>query len=229
MKDIRMTWPLKTFLLLAIVAIFALGGDRVPSKSKQMVKIFDAQGTRAKMARYEKRAEGWVQIGDSVVVNIGRNGLGKTKEGDGKTPVGVYPLDRVYAYHDLNTSMPLFRSDENLLCVDDADSRYYNRIVDRRRVIEDFNSYETMKRNDDLYEMLVTVGYNPDHIPGRGSCIFIHVADGDKPTAGCISMKKSDLEALIKWLDPHKRPVIIIERWIPDLRFASLKVPSIGF
>ena len=176
------------------------------------------------MARYEKKAEGWVQIGDTVPVNIGRNGLGKTKEGDGKTPVGVYPLDRVYAYHDLNTSMPLFLSDENLLCVDDVNSRYYNRIVDRRRVIEDFKSYEKMKRDDDLYEMLVTVGYNPGHTPGRGSCIFIHIADDDNPTAGCISMKKADLKRLIAWLDPHKHPVVMIERWIPQARFAALSI-----
>ncbi len=186
-----------------------------------MVKVYHAQGHTARVAWFEKRGESWVQVSDEWEATIGRNGLGKTKEGDGKTPVGVYPLGDVFGYDMLATKMPFFKSDRDLICVDDAKSRYYDRIVDRSRVIEDFTSFETMRREDDLYAMVVRVGYNPDHIPGKGSCIFLHVKNGDRPTAGCVGLPKAAMAKLIGWLDPKKRPVVLIERWVPAARFAS--------
>jgi len=186
-----------------------------------MLKVFDAAGHRAKMARFEKDASGWRQVGGAWPVVVGRNGLGKEKEGDGTTPVGIFPLTDVYGYGKTDTAMPFFlTADRRLICVDDTASRYYNRIVDRTRIVKDYGSFEDMRRDDDLYEIVVTVGYNPANTPGRGSCIFLHVANGDRPTAGCIAMKKEALQKVVKWLDPKKRPVIVIERWSPAARFA---------
>ncbi len=187
-----------------------------------MVKVYDARGHRATIAWFEKSEEGWRQVSGEWPVTIGRNGLGKEREGDGRTPVGLYPLGDLYGYGIVETKMPFFLSDKELVCVDDPDSRYYNRIVDRERVIEDFGSFERMRRNDDLYELVVTVGYNSAKRPGLGSCIFIHIANGDKATAGCIGMPKEALKRLVGWLDPTKRPVILIERWKPAARFARL-------
>ncbi|WP_456451793.1 L,D-transpeptidase family protein [Hydrogenimonas sp.] len=185
-----------------------------------MVKVYHARGHTARVAWFEKKEGDWVQVSDEWAATVGRNGLGKTKEGDGKTPVGVYPLDDVFGYERLATKMPFFRSDENLLCIDDARSRYYNRIVDRRRVIEDFKSFETMRRKDRLYAMVVTVGYNPDNVPGKGSCIFLHIKNHDLPTAGCVGLPEEAMAKLVGWLDPKKRPVVVIERWVPAARFA---------
>jgi len=186
-----------------------------------MVEVFDAQGHRAKMARYEKDGSGWKRVGGAWSVVVGRNGLGKEREGDGKTPVGIFPLGDVYGYRGVETAMPFFlTSDRHLICVDDTASRYYNRIVDRTRIVKDYESFEEMRRKDDLYEIVITVGYNASNRPGKGSCIFLHIAAGDRPTAGCVAMPKERLEALVKWLDPKKRPVIVIERWMPAARFA---------
>ena len=189
-----------------------------------MVKVFDAAGHTAKMVRYEKHGSEWRQAGDAWRVVIGRNGLGKEREGDGKTPVGIYRLGDVYGYRAVETAMPFFlTADRKLICVDDAASRYYNRIVDRTRIVEDFSSFEEMRRKDDLYEIVVTVGYNPGNEKGKGSCIFLHIANAEKPTAGCIAMSREKLALLAKWLDPQKRPVIVIERWKPSARFAYLR------
>jgi L,D-peptidoglycan transpeptidase YkuD (ErfK/YbiS/YcfS/YnhG family) len=172
------------------------------------------------LRRFEKTAQGWRQVGDEYPVSIGREGLGKTREGDGKTPVGVYPLTAVYAPADERTAMPFFLTHEDLICVDDARSRYYNRIVDRRYVKSDYQSFEKMLRPDGLYRLVVTVGYNPKRLPGKGSCIFMHVANATRPTAGCVAMKEEVLRQIVRWLDPAKRPVIVIERWLPSARFA---------
>jgi len=202
----------------------ALGGDEgLLQKARQMVKVYNAHGHTAALAWFEKRGDAWVQVSDEWEVSVGREGLGKTKEGDGKTPVGVFALGEVYGYRKTPTPMPFFQSDEHLVCVDDAQSRYYNRIVDRRRVLEDFKSFENMRRADNLYALLVTVGYNRENVPGRGSCIFLHIRRKDKgPTAGCVALPIEAMKKLVSWLDPAKRPVIVIERWTPGARFARL-------
>ncbi len=211
-------------LLWSILSILTFGADElktIPVKSRQMVKVFDATGHAAKMARFEKDGSGWKQVGASWRVVIGRNGLGKEREGDGRTPTGIFGLGEVYGNRVVETPMPFFlTADRKLICVDDAASRYYNRIVDRSRIVKDFGSFEEMYREDGLYDIVVTLGYNTQHEPGRGSCIFLHIANGDRPTAGCIAMTKERLEALVKWLDPKKRPVVVIERWRPAARFA---------
>ena len=182
----------------------------VPKNVVQVVKVCDAVGHRAKLLRYRRKGGIWQQVGKAWDVSIGRNGLGKEREGDGKTPVGIFPLEDVYGYHDLPTSMPFFRSTPETICVDDSHSRYYNRIVETSMVKQDYESFEKMRRGDGLYEMVVTVGYNKERVPMRGSCIFLHIANGTAPTAGCIAMKRDQMRSLVEWLDPAAHPVLVV-------------------
>ncbi|WP_353662269.1 L,D-transpeptidase family protein [Hydrogenimonas sp. SS33] len=175
------------------------------------MRVFDAKGHHAVLAWYEKRGGRWVERGRIERVNIGRNGVGKEKEGDGRTPVGVYPLEDVYGYRDVETKMPFFLAADSLICVDDPRSRYYNRIVDARLVKHDFDSFEKMRRRDGLYRILVTVGYNGEREQGKGSCIFLHVADSAKATAGCVAMPLEALKRIAAWLDPAQKPVLVVE------------------
>jgi L,D-peptidoglycan transpeptidase YkuD (ErfK/YbiS/YcfS/YnhG family) len=60
-------------------------------------------------------------------------------------------------------------------------------------------SAERMWRQDQLYDIVVVLGYNDrPRIRGRGSAIFLHVARGNlAPTEGCIALRRSDLEKLL--------------------------------
>ncbi len=176
----------------------------------QVVKVYNAIGHRAKLVRYVREGDRWRQVGEAWEVSIGRNGLGKEREGDGKTPVGIFALEDVYGYHDLHASMPFFRSTTETICVDDSRSRYYNRIVEMPMVKKDYESFEKMRRDDELYDMVVTVGYNKERVPMKGSCIFLHIARGTAPTAGCIAMKRTQMETLIEWLEPASHPVLFV-------------------
>jgi L,D-peptidoglycan transpeptidase YkuD (ErfK/YbiS/YcfS/YnhG family) len=52
------------------------------------------------------------------------------------------------------------------------------------------------------------VGAGP--VPGRGSCIFLHVWDGpDRPTAGCTAADEPALAEVVAWLDPRARPALV--------------------
>jgi L,D-peptidoglycan transpeptidase YkuD (ErfK/YbiS/YcfS/YnhG family) len=64
------------------------------------------------------------------------------------------------------------------------------------------------------YDYLAVITYNmPPNVakpvPGAGSGIFLHVATSG-PTAGCVSLPKSELVQVLTWLDPAKNPRIVI-------------------
>jgi L,D-peptidoglycan transpeptidase YkuD (ErfK/YbiS/YcfS/YnhG family) len=59
-----------------------------------------------------------------------------------------------------------------------------------------------MWRDDQLYDMVVVLGYNDTpRIRGRGSAIFLHVARGAlEPTEGCIALRRDHLRRLLPLL-----------------------------
>ena len=61
------------------------------------------------------------------------------------------------------------------------------------------------------YDLGVFVAYNSyPVIKERGSCIFLHIwKNADAPTAGCTAMDRSNLETLVAWLDPTKKPYLV--------------------
>ena len=60
-------------------------------------------------------------------------------------------------------------------------------------------SAERMWRQDQLYDIVVVLGYNDrPRVRGRGSALFLHVARPNlAPTEGCIALRRSDLGKLI--------------------------------
>jgi len=77
-------------------------------------------------------------------------------------------------------------------CDDPNDSIHYNRLVALPFPIA---SCEALFRDDELYDVVVVLGYNDDPVvKGKGSAIFMHVArEGYGATAGCVSLKREDL------------------------------------
>ncbi|NHN87359.1 L,D-transpeptidase family protein [Acetobacter conturbans] len=55
--------------------------------------------------------------------------------------------------------------------------------------------YETLWRDDHLYDIVGVLGYNDDPpVRNRGSAIFLHLQSPDKrPTEGCIALTEVDL------------------------------------
>ena len=61
---------------------------------------------------------------------------------------------------------------------------------------------EKLYRNDNKYDLLIPIKYNFfKPIKSKGSCIFIHLTNDYKPTAGCIALKKKDFLIMIKLID----------------------------
>jgi len=136
---------------------------------------------------------------------IGKNGMTENKvEGDLKTPMGKFPLRYVYYRPDkfpkgIHTGLLQKPLSQNLGWCDDPNSIYYNQLIS----LPFPESHEDLWRNDNIYDLIIVVGYNDDPIrKGRGSAIFIHIArPGYAPTAGCIAFSRNDLLEILKNFD----------------------------
>lgn len=132
------------------------------------------------------------------------------REGDGKSPAGVFAIRSAYGYADAKTALPYRTVDPAWKCVDDSKSAHYTKIVDERGVQKDWTSAEDMRRGDDLYKYVVDVAHNSAATPGGGSCIFLHVWSGpDSSTAGCTAMGERELATLLRELDPSALFVLL--------------------
>lgn len=141
--------------------------------------------------------------GGDVPAACGRGGVRVDKhEGDGASPAGTFPLLCCYYRPDRllspQTGLPVIALRPTDGWVDDSADPQYNRLVSLPYPA----GHEEMWRADGLYDLVVPLGYNTDPpIPGRGSAIFLHVADPDfAPTAGCIAIGRDALLGLLPLL-----------------------------
>lgn len=172
-------------------------------------RLSAAAQTEAEILEYREGRLHWSR--GSAVAAVGRAGIRADKhEGDGATPAGTYPLvsilyrpDRVAPPASQLPVKPLAPSDR---WVDDPADANYNRPVSLPYTA----SAEQMWREDDLYDLLVVIGYNMEPVvPGAGSAIFLHIARPDfAPTAGCLAVKKDVLFAVLPLLGPGSQIAI---------------------
>ncbi len=136
-------------------------------------------------------------------------------EGDGRSPAGVFALGTAFGFarppEAKWLTLPYVEVTPTLECVDDPASGHYNTLLERASVDVDWKSSEQMREESPWYHWGVVVEYNTRPVvPGRGSCIFLHVGgEGGRGTAGCTAMGEPALKSLMKWLDPAQAPVLV--------------------
>ena len=149
---------------------------------------------------------GWATLGERRWrCAVGAGGIREDKvEGDAATPVGEFPLRRIYYRNDLlvlpkpnspKSALPARPIGEHDGWCDDPRSPSYNRLVH----IPNEWSAEKMWREDGLYDLVVVVGYNDDPPEGEwGSAIVLHIARDDyAATQGCVAFARDDLMELL--------------------------------
>lgn len=133
---------------------------------------------------------------------VGKNGITKQKrEGDGATPAGIFKITAAFGFaEDPGFSLPYIHINKYAYLVDDPGSKYYNQIVDVRKIIPDFRSAEKMSEYPE-YKYGAVIGYNMNNIPGLGSGIFLHCAR-EPYTLGCVSAPEDVIVRILKILTP---------------------------
>ncbi len=149
---------------------------------------------------------------------IGSGGLKmaqKKVEGDLTTPIGKWYLESLYFRPDkfprpkLKKKISLKINQISKYCgwCDDITSNYYNNYIriNNSRFIN--INYENLWREDNAYDIIIVISHNvKPTIKNKGSAIFIHCSFSDfRETAGCIALKKRDLNLLLKNLSNKVR------------------------
>jgi L,D-peptidoglycan transpeptidase YkuD (ErfK/YbiS/YcfS/YnhG family) len=188
-----------------------------PSDTQQLITVETATA-RATYAtvRTWTRADGcWTPADGTYTARVGRNGVRKNKrEGDGSTPAGTFPIGGTM-YGNLpnpGVSYPYVRLRCGDWWVEDTKSPAYNtfqRIGCGRRPPFKVTTPD-MSASPRAYAHLAVIAYNTHPIVrGRGSGIFLHVQIG-KATSGCISLRRTALVHVLRWLEPAALPQIAI-------------------
>lgn len=167
---------------------------------------------QAKVALYSLKTTGqWSAEIKDVPAVIGKNGATTNKiEGDNKTPLGLYKISFVFGLSPDNiVNMPFRQITANDKYIDDPEHPDYNSWIVGETSAK---SYETMLREDGLYDLGAVIDYNTNPvINGKGSAIFIHIWRGSNiGTEGCIAMDLVDLKLIIEKLDQSKNPYVLI-------------------
>ena len=205
--------------------------ERIPElrSSSQLLLVLarDWNATNAKLCAFERDDAGdWKAAGIESDVVIGRKGMAWgsglhgncergmacKKEGDERTPAGVFQLDEIFGVAKASKlRFPYRQVTATTEAIDDPRSCFYNRFVDAGEVRrKDWASSEHMLRSDDLYRWGIVVRHNWQQRPGYGSCIFLHTWLGPgQGTSGCTAMPSPALRKLIRWIDRAKRPVLV--------------------
>ncbi len=150
----------------------------------------------------------------SVRCALGKGGVlsaAEKREGDGATPLGIWPIRYVFYRPDRlarpRTIFPVVALREDDGWCDDVASPDYNRHVK----LPFTAGHEKLWRDDHVYDLIVVLGHNDDPVvPGMGSAIFLHLArDNYAGTEGCVAVTESDLLELLEAAEPGSAVEII--------------------
>ena len=139
---------------------------------------------------------------------IGKKGSTiKKKEGDMKTPKGIFEIGNLY-YREDRLKKPSTSLKTNIIrkkmgwCNDINYPKKYNKQIKINKKI----THEKLNRKDSKYDLLIPIKYNFKKPKiGKGSAIFIHLTNNYRATAGCIALKKNDLLILLKLINRNTK------------------------
>ena len=172
--------------------------------AKQLFVVAGYERSTAWISMHEKDADGSWKMIMSTPGFIGKEGLGKTKEGDGMTPVGTFHFNKAFGIaDDPGCAMDYTKADDNTYWSGDSDLMY-NQMVS-------IKDYPDLKKDDSEhifdyqyeYQYCLNISYNEDGTPGKGSAIFLHCFGDRKPrTGGCVAIPEEQMYFVMRHVNP---------------------------
>ena len=183
--------------------IAALGEEK---GAKQLFVVAGVGKTTAYVSFHEKDANGvWKELMTTPGF-IGKNGLGKTREGDALTPVGTFRFNAAFGIAaDPGCAIPYQQVTENEYWSGDPREGYgYNTMVNIQD-LPDLNTDDSEHIIEYVvhYQYCLNISYNEEGTPGLGSAIFLHCLGPNKPyTGGCVAIPQDQLVKVLRNVDP---------------------------
>ncbi|MCR5094436.1 MAG: L,D-transpeptidase family protein [Lachnospiraceae bacterium] len=181
--------------------------------AKQLFVVAGVGGTTAYVSMHEKDADGnWKEI-ITTPGYIGKLGLGKTKEGDARTPVGEFRFTKAFGIaDDPGSKMPYQKvTEDDYWSGDEREGYHYNEMVSIKDLPDlDTGNSEHIIDYTTHYQYCMNIGYNEKGEPGKGSAIFLHCLGPQKPyTGGCVAIPQDKIIKVLQHAD--KDCVIVID------------------
>lgn len=218
---------MKLFTLVTVLflALSLNARSQVSSAQQLIITITDDwNSNKGTVYLFDRTKSGWKKQRGEISVSIGEYGLAWgnglhtkqqgeyiKKEGDMRSPAGIFELDSVLYGLDPTrpegVRYPYRHLSERTVCVDDTASASYNRVFEEDTLKRDWSSSEQMARVVPDYKYVLVIRHNPLREKGNGSCIFFHV--NNVPTSGCTSMDEEEMLSMLHWLDPRRKALVI--------------------
>ena len=198
-----------------------------------VVTADDWSTSHATLRAYERDGEGgWRLVVDATPARLGWSGLYKAdqrRQGTGKTPAGTFGIPWAFGRKaDPGTELRYRQFDrDDAWTYNPTSPRTYNVFQDAPVSWSSYGSYvEKLWSYGAQYNYVAVMDYNlpdgpirrgPDGIrrvrqpadTRAGGGIFLHVSNG-KATAGCIAIPEDTMRDVLRWLDPDRKPVIVV-------------------
>ena len=207
----------------------------LPSQVRQLVTVTSDRwsSTRAVMTAWQRDSRGWHRRHGPVTVRLGWNGwvpAGSRRQGSGTTPAGRFTMPYAFGNRpDPGTLLRYRQADGNdVWPYEPRDPATYNIYQPYRASTSHWRAdyRERLASYGVQYAHAVVLGYNlPSGVhwsaarrqyvasqradTRRGGGIFLHV-QGSRYTAGCVAGPLRDIRWIVRWLDPSKRPRIVM-------------------
>ena len=168
--------------------------------ARQLLVVECTGGSNAKVRYYVKQDGGWWLLHRGSAC-IGKNGLGKTREGDAKTPEGEFrPLCAFGIKANPGSTLPYIDVTPGTVACD-AEGPFYNRIVKLSEYCDvcgpDLPG-EKMWQLSPEYDYGLQTDYNSGNVYPLGSAIFIHCKGAKTWTGGCVALDRRLMRQILK-------------------------------
>lgn len=178
-------------------------------ETDQIILVEHLSGSKATVSFHERVNGVWTQLA-STYGYVGRNGIDKVREGDGRTPTGTFNLTTPFGIKaDPGANMPYTKVTKYHYWCGTSGSEYYNQLVDTRKVNRSARSSDEKLINyTGYYNYCLFIDYNASGEANKGSCIFLHCTGGKTSTAGCIAIPEEMMKTAVQWTRPGAKIVI---------------------
>ena len=165
----------------------------------QLLFVKYTGGSKAKVILYNKDNGKGKKI-LSCSGEVGKNGIDKQREGDKKTPTGIFNLTHGFGIKkNPGTKVPYVKVNSNLYWC--GDQNYYNQLIDITEKPHHCTG-EHLIDYTQCYAYGMFLDYNKECTLGKGSAIFLHCKGNSGYTAGCVAVSQENMIKILRSVEP---------------------------
>lgn len=171
-------------------------------KVNQLVFVKYKRGSKADVILY-KKVDGKFRKVFTCAGYVGKYGINKKREGDKRTPTGTYGFTKAFGIKS-NPGSKIKYTKLNDYLYWSADRRYYNQMIDIRKV-KTSCAGEHLIRYRPHYNYALAIDYNSKCIYKKGAAIFLHCTGRNPYTAGCVAVSEKCMKKIIQTVDKNAK------------------------